>query len=177
MKNRNSKRLSDAIPMLTNTGMNISEIAYQIGFNDPRYFCKCFKTIYNLSPSEYRDKFREESLEISIEAEQKTAFMDEATGKVISNIDDYQFDTLKLADLMNMSKSTLYRRIKESTEKSPGNFVKYIRLIHAKNLINKGKKDIYHIALESGFLDVRYFSKCFKSEFGVTPSKFILKGA
>lgn len=176
MKHRTSKRLSDAIPLLTNSGMNISEIAYHIGFNDPRYFCKCFKTIYKLSPSDYRELYREESLEITIEAEQKTAFMDEAMVKVISNIDDYQFDTLKLADLMNMSKSTLYRRIKESTEKSPGSFVKYIRLNHAKNLINKGKKDIYNVALESGFLDVRYFSKCFKSEFGISPSKFILKG-
>lgn len=177
MKHKIDERLNCAIPLLTKTALNISEIAYQVGFNDPRYFCKCFKNLHKISPTEYRDKFMTDKLESEIVEEQKSAFMDEAKVKVISNIDDYQFDTLKLADLMNMSKSTLYRRIKESTEKSPGSFVKYIRLTHARELINKGKKDIYNIAMESGFLDVRYFSKCFKSEFGITPSKFILKGA
>lgn len=50
-------RLSLAAEMLTNnreTGtMNISEIAYEVGFNDPKYFTRCFAKKYGVAPSAY----------------------------------------------------------------------------------------------------------------------------
>ena len=36
----------------TNRGMNISEIAYEVGFNDPKYFTRCFTKEFNATPSE-----------------------------------------------------------------------------------------------------------------------------
>ena len=36
----------------TNTDMNISEIAYEVGFNDPKYFTRCFTKEFNATPSE-----------------------------------------------------------------------------------------------------------------------------
>jgi AraC-like DNA-binding protein len=36
----------------TNTDMNISEIAYEVGFNDPKYFTRCFTKEFNITPSE-----------------------------------------------------------------------------------------------------------------------------
>ena len=36
----------------TNKGMNISEIAYEVGFNDPKYFTRCFTKEFNATPSE-----------------------------------------------------------------------------------------------------------------------------
>ena len=46
-------RMEYAISMLAEEKMNISEVAYAIGFNDPKYFSKCFKTIYGMSPTTY----------------------------------------------------------------------------------------------------------------------------
>ena len=48
-----SQRLKLAIGLLEKSDMSISEIAYQVGFNTPSYFIKCFKAIYNCTPSEY----------------------------------------------------------------------------------------------------------------------------
>ena len=47
-------RLSVAQEMMQNdTGMNISEIAYEVGFNDPKYFTRCFSKEFGTSPSAF----------------------------------------------------------------------------------------------------------------------------
>lgn len=50
-----SIRLKHACRMLVTTTNPISEIAYVLGFNDPKYFSRSFKAEFNTSPSEYRD--------------------------------------------------------------------------------------------------------------------------
>ncbi|MEN8187090.1 MAG: two-component regulator propeller domain-containing protein [Bacteroidota bacterium] len=47
-------RLKKAAQLITSTEMNISEIAYEVGFNDLKYFRTNFKTIYNTTPTTYR---------------------------------------------------------------------------------------------------------------------------
>ena len=51
-------RLNIAKEMLTNNkgNRNIAEIAYKVGFNDPKYFTRCFTKMYSVSPSSYVDK-------------------------------------------------------------------------------------------------------------------------
>ena len=43
----------------TNTEMNISEIAYEVGFNDPKYFTRCFTKEFNVTPSDLHRKSKE----------------------------------------------------------------------------------------------------------------------
>ena len=45
----------------TNEEMNISEIAYEVGFNDPKYFTRCFTKEFNTPPSELHQKSKEHS--------------------------------------------------------------------------------------------------------------------
>ena len=59
-----SVRLKKAAQYMLNTEMNISEIAYDVGFNDLKYFRISFKKMYKTSPSEYR-KSKETSIESS----------------------------------------------------------------------------------------------------------------
>ncbi len=47
-----SLRMKKALALLQTNDLSISEIAYQVGFNDPKYFSKCFKKYYGRSPSE-----------------------------------------------------------------------------------------------------------------------------
>ena len=44
-------RLSVAREMLENTTMNVSEVAYEVGFNDPKYFTRCFSKEFGIAPS------------------------------------------------------------------------------------------------------------------------------
>jgi signal transduction histidine kinase/ligand-binding sensor domain-containing protein/DNA-binding response OmpR family regulator len=50
------QRLKLAIGLLEKSDATISEIAYQVGFNTPSYFIKCFKDLYNCTPNEYFSK-------------------------------------------------------------------------------------------------------------------------
>jgi len=49
-------RLKRSVQLLEKSQLSISEIAYEVGFNTPRYFSKYFKEEYKLTPSEYKEK-------------------------------------------------------------------------------------------------------------------------
>ncbi|WP_422105479.1 response regulator [Winogradskyella sp.] len=51
-----SQRLILATTLLQEKNINVSEIAYAVGFNDPSYFSRCFKEVYACTPKEYAQK-------------------------------------------------------------------------------------------------------------------------
>ncbi|WP_435579851.1 helix-turn-helix domain-containing protein [Gilvibacter sp.] len=53
-----SQRLTLATELLTAQGISIAEVAYQVGFNDPSYFSKCFKEQFALSPKAFIEQQR-----------------------------------------------------------------------------------------------------------------------
>jgi len=50
-------RLKHAAKLIELNKLNISEVSYKVGFKRPKYFSQCFKKKYNLTPSEYSEKF------------------------------------------------------------------------------------------------------------------------
>jgi AraC-like DNA-binding protein len=48
-----SVRLKRGAQLLQKSGMSVSEVAYQVGFNDPKVFRKFFKEEFNITPSQY----------------------------------------------------------------------------------------------------------------------------
>ena len=48
------KRLQEATRLLSDKQLNVSEVSYNVGFDDPYYFSKCFKAQFGLTPKEYR---------------------------------------------------------------------------------------------------------------------------
>jgi signal transduction histidine kinase/ligand-binding sensor domain-containing protein/DNA-binding response OmpR family regulator len=55
-----SIRLQRAVQLLEARQLTVSEIAYEVGFNDPKYFTKVFREVYNLTPSAYQDSHKKE---------------------------------------------------------------------------------------------------------------------
>lgn len=56
------KRIKRAEELIHSDELNISEIAYTVGFNNPRYFTKYFQETYGLTPSQYKKKLNGESI-------------------------------------------------------------------------------------------------------------------
>lgn len=58
-----SLRMQRAEELIVKSKMNFSQIAFSVGFSDPKYFTKCFKKETGMTPSEYRQKKQEEKTE------------------------------------------------------------------------------------------------------------------
>ena len=72
------------------------------------------------------------------------------------------------------------RRFSQATGKTPNEYLKDVRLWHAKRLLRQKEKlqlPINEIALMCGFYDVAYFCRCFHKEVGMRPSAFADKKA
>ncbi len=50
-------RMQKALELLTNTDLNVNEIAFSVGFTDQRYFSTSFKKVFGVSPSNYKNSF------------------------------------------------------------------------------------------------------------------------
>ena len=50
------RKVKEAKRMLKEENVNINEIAFSIGYNEPNYFCKVFKKVEGITPTQYREK-------------------------------------------------------------------------------------------------------------------------
>ena len=92
---------------------------------------------------------------------------------VQQHIADTSFDLDSFARAMNISKSTLYKKLHGATSLSPSTFIRDIRMKYASELLcNNPKARVADVAYAVGFNDPKYFSACFKKEFGVLPSDY-----
>ena len=99
-------------------------------------------------------------------------FLQQAVQKVEDKLADDTFDFDQFAIDMATSKSTLHRKLKSLTGLSPGEFIRNIRLKHAALMLTKNVGNISEIAFAVGFNDPKYFSRCFKAEFGLSPKEY-----
>ncbi|SMO41555.1 Signal transduction histidine kinase [Saccharicrinis carchari] len=99
-------------------------------------------------------------------------FIRTAIQLVEDNLNNPQFNAAMLAENLNMSQPTLYRRIKTFTGDNISVFMRSIRLKRAAQLLASGQYAINEVSEKIGFNDVAYFRKCFHKQFGVTPSKY-----
>ncbi|TGY05026.1 ATP-binding protein [Muribaculum sp. NM65_B17] len=105
-------------------------------------------------------------------------FLNLATEVVERNIDKTEFDIPTFAREVGMSQTHLFRKLKELTNMSPSHFIRTIRLRNACHILTRHPDiRVSELAFMVGFSDARYFSKCFKSEFGVTPGEYKSTGA
>jgi AraC-like DNA-binding protein len=84
---------------------------------------------------------------------------------------DYSVDDF--AKDMAMSQSQLYRKTTELFNLSPNSLMKDFKLEKAKELLKKQRYSISQITFDSGFTSPSYFTKCFKSKYGLLPMEYI----
>lgn len=99
-------------------------------------------------------------------------FLNKLTEVIKLNLQDENFNIDNLASEMNMSRTSLHRKIKGITELTPGDFIRLIRLKKAAELLLEGEYRINEICMLVGIQSLSYFSKCFQKQFGVLPKDF-----
>ncbi|MDH6309500.1 signal transduction histidine kinase/ligand-binding sensor domain-containing protein/DNA-binding response OmpR family regulator [Dysgonomonas sp. PFB1-18] len=112
-----------------------------------------------------------DELSINIQSESDRKFVIQATQLVIENISDTDFNINTLCREMAMSRTLFYSRLKSLTGNGPQEFIRIIRLQKAAELL-KEDRNVTEVALETGFVNTKYFSSLFKKQFGVQPSKY-----
>lgn len=92
------------------------------------------------------------------------------------HISDDEFDLDKLASELMISKSTLHRKIKAITGLTPLDFIRSIKMKKASELLLTHTMNISEVAYAVGYNNPKYFTTCFKEEFGKTPSQYQREG-
>jgi len=86
------------------------------------------------------------------------------------NFENQEFDVTALASELCMGRSKLYMQFKRITGLTPNEFILKVKLDEAMLMLkNHSELNISEISIRLGFSSPRYFSKCFKSYFGVAP--------
>jgi AraC-like DNA-binding protein len=113
--------------------------------------------------------------EIEKDSNTESAFVHKAIVLVENNIQNSSFSIDTMVDELNMSQSTLYRKIKSLTGLSLTSFIRSIRLKKAAHLILIDDLNLSQIAYEVGFNDYKYFKISFEKQFNCLPSKYKAK--
>ncbi len=92
---------------------------------------------------------------------------------VEENITNENLDIENLAGFLNMSRSSLHRKLKALTNKSASDFIRTIRLERAARLMKEGHNNIDEVSVMVGFNSHSYFTRAFKDHFAKTPSEFL----
>jgi signal transduction histidine kinase/ligand-binding sensor domain-containing protein/DNA-binding response OmpR family regulator len=90
---------------------------------------------------------------------------------VEKNLGDEDFGVDELASEACLSRRHLGRKLHALTNLTPAEFVQYMRLQRARELLEKNAGSVTDIAFQVGFRNPTYFSVCFHARFGVTPSE------
>jgi signal transduction histidine kinase/DNA-binding response OmpR family regulator len=99
-------------------------------------------------------------------------FVQKAVAIVEKNISNPDFLVEDLCKEMGMSRVYFYKKTLALTDKTPSQFIRFIRLKRSVDLLEKSQLFVNEIAYQVGFNEPKYFRKYFKEEFGVTPNEY-----
>lgn len=99
-------------------------------------------------------------------------FLDKLNEVICSHLDQPDLDVHSLARLLNMSRPTLFRKIKSIADLTPNELINITRLKKAAELLAKGEYKIYEVADMVGFNSQTAFGRNFYKQFGMTPTEY-----
>ena len=98
-------------------------------------------------------------------------FLDRVMNVIDEHISEEEFSIEEFGKDVGMSRSQMHRKLKALTGKSTSLYLRTVRLAKAKQMIEAKQGNISEISYQVGFSSPAYFSRCFKEEFGYTPSE------
>ena len=125
--------------------------------------------------SEYHQETADEARRIVVAPKSPDEeFLSRVLGCVYSHLDDDTYDRESLAADMGASSSTIYNKLRSITGLNVSGFIRDIRLKEAHRLAQADPTlRVSDLAYKVGFRDPRYFSTCFKKQFGMQPKEYM----
>ena len=100
-------------------------------------------------------------------------FLELLNDTIYKNIEDIDLDVEKLARILNMSRITLYRKIKAISNLTPIELINITRLKKAAELLAEGEYKVYEVADMVGFSSQSNFARNFHKQFDMTPTDYM----
>ncbi|SDB58043.1 Signal transduction histidine kinase [Flavobacteriaceae bacterium MAR_2010_188] len=92
---------------------------------------------------------------------------------ILEHLAESNFGIQELAYKTAISESQLYRKVKALTGMSTAIYIRTCRLHQAKSMLTESNLNISEIAYSTGFNDPSWFTKAFKTQFGISPKEFL----
>lgn len=105
-------------------------------------------------------------------SEQDRHLMDELYKLMEEELSNSELDVTHITQMLYISRTKLYYKIKGLTGETPSNFFRTYKLNRAAELLKEGKHTVAEIADMTGFSTQSHFSVVFKKQFGVTPTEY-----
>jgi signal transduction histidine kinase/ligand-binding sensor domain-containing protein/CheY-like chemotaxis protein/AraC-like DNA-binding protein len=126
-----------------------------------------------LSADRFKNKFVVELSDMELTDIDKD-FMNHCIACMDKHIADADFDQQMFAVEVGVSYSTLYKKLKSITDMGPSTFMRNIRMKAACRIMDQGgNMRVSDLAYAVGYNSPRYFSTCFKQDFGMLPSEYM----
>lgn len=104
-------------------------------------------------------------------SELENLFLDKLQELIEENLSNPQFGVDELAEILDISRPTLYRKVFALTGQSPKKFIQSYRLKRSFELLTSNYGNVTEVAFKVGFSSSAYFTKCFKEKFHQLPSE------
>jgi signal transduction histidine kinase/ligand-binding sensor domain-containing protein/DNA-binding response OmpR family regulator len=154
-------------------GLEIGADDYLIKPFDPKELLARVKNLIDLR-RKLRDRFSTSAPlrpgEIAVTS-MDDAFLRRVMAVVEQYIGDEGFTVEQLGHEVAMSRAQLHRKLTALTDLSASEFIRYVRLHRAMDMLKKNSGTVSEIAYSVGFSDPSYFSRAFHGQFGMSPSE------
>lgn len=101
----------------------------------------------------------------------KEHFIARAEALVLENISLENFGVSELAEAMNMSRSSLLRKVRKHTGLSASQFIRQVRLKQGMEMLRQTTLNVSEVSYRVGFGSTSYFIKCFREHYGYPPGE------
>ena len=104
--------------------------------------------------------------------DQSKAFLDRMDLVIEHNLADPSFDMDTFASAMGYGRTQFYQKASSVTGITPNEYLRNMRLKRAAELLLDDRVSVAEVAYKTGFVDPSYFTRCFRSYYGMTPTQF-----
>ena len=113
--------------------------------------------------------------ETSVYSAMEEKFMKKVMEIINKNIENPAYSIDQFSEEIGMSRVQVYRKIKAVTGMSPSKLILDIRLKTSLDMLQNTEYTVTEVSYRCGFNEISYFGKCFKTEYGLSPSEYIKK--